>query len=225
MRNIVYLLFILVFSIIGIGIMLRLHIDPRTVMTVQNQIPKIIIGIVTITFSFALAGFLVDIMWVVLYLFASVIASATSGVLSPNVVSGITQANSPFDAANLVYPGEVGIIDLSGAVAGAFAQIINSALAFITDDLGIIRDAIVGIINVLAFIIILIAILVALIRLLVVLIFAYINIILDVIFAPWWILLGYFPVDHWGLGHGLGTCLQILLYFPFRLHSLCWEAI
>ena len=45
-RNIVYLFFVVIFVLIGVGIMLRLKIDPRTVMTIQNQIPKIIIGII-----------------------------------------------------------------------------------------------------------------------------------------------------------------------------------
>src|SRR3990167_10044976 len=44
-RNIAYMLFVLVFVIIGVAIMLRIRIDPRTVMTIQNQIPKLIIGI------------------------------------------------------------------------------------------------------------------------------------------------------------------------------------
>jgi len=66
-RNLVYLLFIIVFVLIGIGIMLRVKIDPKTVMSVQNQIPKIIIGLVLITFSYAIAGILVDAMWIGTY--------------------------------------------------------------------------------------------------------------------------------------------------------------
>ncbi len=43
-RNIVYLVFVIVFIIVGFGIMLRVKIDPRTVMSIEYQIPKIIIG-------------------------------------------------------------------------------------------------------------------------------------------------------------------------------------
>ena len=67
-RNIVYLLLVIVFIVIGLAIMLRIKIDPRTVMSIQNQIPKIIIGILVVTFSFAIAGFLIDLMWVFIYL-------------------------------------------------------------------------------------------------------------------------------------------------------------
>ncbi|HLD01766.1 MAG TPA: hypothetical protein VJC10_02715 [Patescibacteria group bacterium] len=67
-RNVSYLALVFVFLIIGIAIMLRVHIDPRTVMTIQNQIPKIIVGIILITFSYAIAGLLVDLTWTTTYL-------------------------------------------------------------------------------------------------------------------------------------------------------------
>jgi len=67
LRNISFLLLVFVFILIGIAVMLRFKIDPRTVMTLQNQIPKIIIAIVMITFSFSIAGLLVDGMWAVTY--------------------------------------------------------------------------------------------------------------------------------------------------------------
>lgn len=55
--------------------MLRFKIDPRTVMSLQNQIPKIIIGILMITFSFSIAGILVDGMWIVTYFGINTIGS------------------------------------------------------------------------------------------------------------------------------------------------------
>lgn len=66
-RDITYLLLVIVFIIVGIGIMLRLNIDPRTVMTIQNQIPKLIIGIILVTFSYSIAGFMFDMTWAVTY--------------------------------------------------------------------------------------------------------------------------------------------------------------
>src|SRR3989344_5398845 len=87
-RNIVYLLFVIVFVVIGLAIMLRIKIDPRTVMTIQNQIPKIIIGIILVTFSFAIGGFLIDLMWVTIYLVFGII----SGV-SPEIASSVNSLN------------------------------------------------------------------------------------------------------------------------------------
>jgi len=66
-RDLTYLGFVLLFVIIGLGVMLRIKLDPRTVMTVQNQIPKAIIALILITFSYAIAGLLIDLMWVSTY--------------------------------------------------------------------------------------------------------------------------------------------------------------
>lgn len=75
-RNIAYLLLILAFIFIGLGIMLRVKIDPRTVMTIQNQIPRIIICILLITFSYAIAGLMIDAMWVTTYAGINALTSA-----------------------------------------------------------------------------------------------------------------------------------------------------
>lgn len=100
-RNIVYLVFVIVFVVIGVAIMLRIRIDPRTVMTIQNQIPKIIIGILLVTFSFAIAGFLVDLMWVMTYLVFGIISGISSDTAkSVAELSPLTlQGKSPLGAA------------------------------------------------------------------------------------------------------------------------------
>ena len=87
-RNIVYLVFVIVFIVIGLAIMLRIKIDPRTVMTIQNQIPKIIIGIPLVTFSFAIGGFLVDLMWVMIYLVFGLISG-----ISPDIAKSVAELN------------------------------------------------------------------------------------------------------------------------------------
>jgi hypothetical protein len=74
-RDVVYVIFVVGFVIIGIGIMLRVKIDPRTVMTIQNRIPKLIAGILLVTFSYAIAGFLIDVMWMTIYLLVNLFAS------------------------------------------------------------------------------------------------------------------------------------------------------
>lgn len=86
-RNLVYLLFVFVFIVIGLAIMLRVRIDPRTVMTIQNQIPKIIISLILVTFSFAIAGFLIDLMWISIYVVLNLMHT-----IDPNIIA--TGANS-----------------------------------------------------------------------------------------------------------------------------------
>lgn len=78
-RDISFLLLVFAFILIGIAIMLRFKIDPRTVMTLQNQIPKIIVAIVMITFSYTIAGALVDGMWLVTYFGINTLGSISQG--------------------------------------------------------------------------------------------------------------------------------------------------
>lgn len=94
-RNLAYVVLIVVFLIIGIAIMLRVRIDPRTVMTIQNQIPKVVIALIIITFSLAIAGLLIDLMYVVIFLIYSTFSGLLGGQLSP----GFIQGRTVFDAA------------------------------------------------------------------------------------------------------------------------------
>lgn len=62
-RNIAYLAVVLILITIGFLIMLRTKINPQTVITVENSLPKIIISLILITLSFPIAGFLIDFMY------------------------------------------------------------------------------------------------------------------------------------------------------------------
>lgn len=61
-RNMTYILISIIFIIIGLMIMLRVKVSPQTVITIQSSIPKIITTLILITFSYAIAGFCIDII-------------------------------------------------------------------------------------------------------------------------------------------------------------------
>jgi hypothetical protein len=89
LRNITYLIFVLIFIVIGLGIMLRIKIDPRTVMTIQNQIPRIIIALLLITFSYAIAGLMIDLMWVSTWAGINILTqSGDAKITNPNNCDG-----------------------------------------------------------------------------------------------------------------------------------------
>lgn len=60
-RNAVYVLASIVFVVIGIMIMLRVKISPQAVVTVQSAIPQLITTLILVTFSYAIAGLVIDI--------------------------------------------------------------------------------------------------------------------------------------------------------------------
>ncbi len=61
MRNISYVLMVLILVGMGFMVMIRSQIDPRTVMTVTAALPRIAISLILITFSYPIAGIIVDL--------------------------------------------------------------------------------------------------------------------------------------------------------------------
>lgn len=96
-RDIAYLFFVLAFTIIGLAIMFRVKIDARTVMSIQNQIPKVVIAIIMVTFSYAIAGFLIDVMYVLMFLIILAFDNITPSNINPdaNIFSTVNKAFSP----------------------------------------------------------------------------------------------------------------------------------
>ena len=134
-RNITYLLFIIVFTVIGIAIMLRVKIDPRTVMSIENQIPKLILGIILVTLSFPIAGFLIDFMWIVTYL---IIAIIRPFIDSPTSMVNIKEMNIFDNPA-----GFVGSVHLQANLLGGNVGI-PGVLAIMGNCAGMVKDIIVG---------------------------------------------------------------------------------
>lgn len=141
-RDVSYFLLILAFIFIGLGVMLRVKIDPRTVMTVQNQVPRAIIAILLITFSYAIAAVMVDLMWTSTYVLMNVITRAANPSVKQckNVTVPLSKTanqnllSSPFSYANRIFVVddcdliENGLLDLSKGVANAISSLERDSL-------------------------------------------------------------------------------------------------
>ncbi len=238
-RNIVYLLLVVVFVIIGLAIMLRIKNDPRTVMTIQNQIPKIIIGILAVTFSFAIAGFLIDMMWVLIFLVYNTLsqAAASSVPSIPEVIKAAgLQHGTPFGtlgAGNILAIisssafsiGKIIFSILTGGMPGGFkGWVIKGILMFALPP--IFNPLIwAGIGGILAWIVIALIVLIALFRLWIALIKAYVQILLDVALAPFWIIGGIVPGSSISFGGWLKDIIANLLAFPATIALLMLAVI
>lgn len=88
-RNIAYALLAVVLIIVGFMVMFRKKIDPKTVVTVQNAIPRIVIALLLVTFSYAIVGIFIDLMYLVIILTVSV-----AGTASDNLGSAVSKAAS-----------------------------------------------------------------------------------------------------------------------------------
>ncbi len=80
-RNIAYALLAAIIIVVGFMVMFRKKIDPKTVVTVQNAIPRIVIALGLVTFSYAIVGFMIDLMYLTIVLSASAVDSASGGNL------------------------------------------------------------------------------------------------------------------------------------------------
>lgn len=129
-RNVVFLLFVIVFIVIGFAIMLRAKIDPRTVMTIENQIPKIIIALILVTFSYAIAGLVIDLMWVMIYVSINLFATMDPALASHVQKTVSSLSGTPLQFLDNVAPGGIlGILVTGGsAITTIFTPVVKSVI-------------------------------------------------------------------------------------------------
>lgn len=144
-RDFAYAGLTILFIVIGVGVMLRFRVDPRTVMTLQNQIPRVIIAILLITFSYAIAGVMIDLMWTVTYAGVNFISNTSGAQVvfcqqanhQPHPLSNVVEQQlieDPFNFTDTVFRGSCGggvnngILSLSSDVATALGTIVTQAI-------------------------------------------------------------------------------------------------
>ena len=75
-RNMAFGLFVIATVALAFMIMFRVKISPQVIITAQSALPKIALSIILVTFSYAIAGLLVDLM----YVFIGLISTMSSGI-------------------------------------------------------------------------------------------------------------------------------------------------
>jgi len=76
-RNIAYILVAAVSAVAGLMIMFRKKIDPRTSVTVMYMLPRMVITLILITFSYPIAAFIIELSFVATGLVVSIFTSPT----------------------------------------------------------------------------------------------------------------------------------------------------
>jgi hypothetical protein len=93
-RNVAFGLFVIVAIVFAFMIMFRVKLSPQTVVSVQSALPKIVVALILVTFSYAIAGFLIDLMYVVIGMIS--IIGAPIVQLSNTVVFNFLTLGQPF---------------------------------------------------------------------------------------------------------------------------------
>ncbi|MDO8498081.1 MAG: hypothetical protein Q7S61_06085 [bacterium] len=131
-RDLVFLLMVLVVVGIGFMIMFRAKLNPQTVISLENALPKIVMALIFITFSYAIAGFLIDMMYIVMALIIGLFgAQKTIGVPTKDLMD--TYVYNPDPSVFNVFTGvDIGAItkDLSfnlyGLLPWSIQAVVNS---------------------------------------------------------------------------------------------------
>ncbi len=188
-RDLTYVIFVLIFVVIGFMIMFRQKLSSGVVVTVESALPNLIVTLLLITFSYAIAGLLIDALYLVMYLVAQVFSDLITipGKSTLNIALTDDIFHSGFD---LVFRGGAnGNASVVGSAATAISEITkgffeNMQISGWLSDLG---GNLLGILGAVVFAL---AIFFAIIRTFFKLLEAYVGFMLGVIFAPFQLLGG-----------------------------------
>ncbi len=75
-RNMTYMVLVLIIIATGFMIMFQYKIDSHTIISVQNALPRIVVALLAITFSYAMAGLLIDLTYVIILLIFQIFHSS-----------------------------------------------------------------------------------------------------------------------------------------------------
>ncbi len=211
-RNIAYLGYVVIFVIIGLMIMFRKKIDPRTVVTVQEALPRIIITLLLITFSYAIAGLLIDSSAFLIRLTGSTLAK--EGLICTKNTGTAQQ-----DCLNNLYANNIfELVNPLRSVDAMMSIIDKTQTPLVSDapfDLGKIT---IKFIFSLASIFIMFKIFFALIG-------PYAGIVLSIILSPFVLLFGTIPGASNTFGSWIKDLLSKILVFPATFAMLALAAV
>ncbi|MBM3209343.1 hypothetical protein FJZ40_03570 [Candidatus Shapirobacteria bacterium] len=212
-RNMAYIFFILVFLVMGFAIMFRVKLNPQTAITIQSAIPRVVVALLLVTFSYAIAGFLIDLIYLMIAIVVFVFGQ--SGFLGDTVAK--TQ-QAFFSASTLdlfgsfLWRGGKAIEDLSSVLnpAAYLPGVLKNILESLFGPISQIPGLNVGS-NLMSFVLG-IALFFAFFKLFFALLSAYVRILISVIFGPLQIMLNVLPGQDSFLGWLRGLLSNILIF-------------
>lgn len=140
-RDVSYMLLVLILVIIGFMIMFRMKLNPQTVISVENALPKIVVSLLLITFSFAIAGFLIDLMYVVIAITISLMSNNNMYYNAGQFQKEFLTADT-MKLAGAMFPAKDNSFMVSGL--GLFMNLGNALLSLLGPFNGILRGLLGG---------------------------------------------------------------------------------
>ena len=209
-RNLAYVFFVVVMIVVGFMIMFRSKIGGQTLVTLGNFLPGVITSLILITFSFAIAGLLIDI--------GAIITNLIAGIYGTDNVFGV---NSIGEMMKGLVTGTVSSATTTTAITGGSALgiglIVKFGLAAVLGAAAPVAGTIaigIGIVGLLFALIIIGIVFVGAIKVIITLYKAYFGILLGVVIAPVQIMIGSFPGKGYSTSNWFKSLLKNVLTFP-----------
>ncbi len=223
-RNLAYLAYIAIFLIVGLMIMFRQKINQQTVVSVQQALPGLVIGLILITFSYFIAAFIIDLSFLGVQLVAGIFSQVqvNGQTLNTYNIQDLAQSSNAFNlfVSSIRLPenikdiftglsstlGNAGLTYFTTTLMGALAGFLTAGPigALVGGVGGLVAIPLVSLIVPLILIIILI---IQFIRLMVELIKSYVALLIYTVAGPFYILAASLP----GRGSALGGWWKCLL--------------
>lgn len=215
-RNVAYFFFVLIFIAVGFMIMFRSKIGNQAAVTVQQALPKIVIALLLVTFSYAIAGLMIDLMYLVIYFMITIFTvSGAAGKLDVDTLTNIALRNNIFtNIWNLMTNANTGVATtIANQVGTAVTEMLNQA------EWGTIAGVAGFGAGIIFMLVILVALLVNMFRIFFALIRAYVGVIFAVVFAPIQLLMGAIPGQN-TFGTWIRGLMENLMAFPVIIFFL-----
>jgi len=200
-RNIAYACYVIIMIVVGFMIMFRNKIGGQVMVTVGNAIPKIILSLILVTFSFAIIGLIIDIGGVATRMIETIYYGAdiskSVGITNPWTLFGGIFTGSATAVGTGIGTG-VGI----GGIITLILTGVGGGWLFAGLALVIVGLVVAGII------------LVGAIKLWITLIKAYLGILINVITAPLAIMVSAVPGNDAMMMNTFKSALRNALVFP-----------
>lgn len=209
--NISYVVFVVIMIIAGFMIMFRHKIGGQAMVTLGSVLPRVITSLILATFSFTIAGLVIDLGGVMSSIVSYVLGLGADTVPIGGLLHIMKTVFSGGLGTGSLITGAVGGLGLGAYLTGGFG------IAALANPVGLAVTGAVGAIGLLLAIIVLLVILGGAIKVLITLYKAYFSLLLGVILAPIQITLGAIPgnntiIKNWFLG-----IVRNVLVFPVVL--------
>ena len=196
-RNVAYACYVVIMIVIGFMIMFRNKIGGQMMVTLGNSLPKIIISLILVTFSFAIIGIIIDV--------AGVARNIIAAIYYPEAAipknAGIDVTNNPIAFALDFKNQDVGIEEGMNIMQIAMRVIKNT---FSIE--GIIKNILSPIIMFFVFF--------GAVKLWIMLLKSYLGILVNVVLSPLSILFGALPGNEASMINTFKSALRNALAFP-----------